>query len=127
MDCCRMNCGVFAILAAVVAGVVLGVLYAFGLVATGIIFWAYLLVGVAGLLLMPIYATRASCEGNCRCFGRYRAQLLVSALLTIVSAVVGLLTAPLAALAVVAIVLGIATFFVVLFLATVVCLVECLN
>ena len=52
MNCCRLNCTLLAVLVGVLAGVLVGVLYAFGLVATGVIFWAYLGIGVLGLLFV---------------------------------------------------------------------------
>ena len=126
MNCCRLNCTLLAVLVGVLAGVLVGVLYAFGLVATGVIFWAYLGIGVLGLLLTPIYETGVPCDGKCGCFARYRTAILVAAIGTIITAALGLIVAPVAELVTVAIFLGIATLFVVLFLATLVCLTECL-
>ncbi|MBE6934799.1 MAG: hypothetical protein E7462_07140 [Ruminococcaceae bacterium] len=127
MDCCRLNCGWIAVLVGILAGVVLGILYALGFIATGIIFWAYLGIGVLGLLLTPLYASAAACDGSCRCFARYRGQIFAGLIGTILAAAVGLIVLPLAGVAVIAIVLGVATLFAVLFLATLVCLTECLN
>ena len=126
MNCCRLNCTWLAALIGVLAGVLVGVLYALGFVATGLIFWAYLGIGVLGLLLTPIYATGVSCDGKCGCFTRFRTAILVGAIGTIVTAALGLIVAPVAAVLAVAIVLGVATLFAVLLLATLVCLTECL-
>ena len=126
MHCCRLTCTWLAALIGVLAGVLVGVLYALGFVATGLIFWAYLGIGVLGLLLTPIYATGVSCDGKCGCFARFRTAILVGAIGTIVTAALGLIVAPVAAVLAVAIVLGVATLFAVLLLATLVCLTECL-
>ena len=126
MNCCRLNCTWLAVLVGVLAGVTLGLLYGFGIVPIGFTFWAYLGIGVFGLLLTPIYATGVSCDGKCGCFPRYRTAILVGVVGTIVTAALGLILAPVAAVVTVAIVLGFATLFAVLFLATLVCLIECL-
>lgn len=123
---CRCNCGYLALLAGIFAGVLAGVLYALGFITLGVVFWAYLAVGVLGLLLTPLYATGACGAGCSDCFARYRRQILAAAIGTIVTAVLGLLLAPVATVVVLAIALGIATLFVVLLLATLVCLTECL-
>lgn len=123
---CRCNCGYLALLIGIFAGVLAGVLYALGFIALGVIFWAYLAVGVLGLLLTPLYATGACGAGCSGCFARYRTQILVAAIGTIAAAVVGLIAAPFAATVVLAIILGIATLFVVLLPATLVCLTKCL-
>lgn len=123
---CRCNCGYLALLIGIFAGVLAGVLYALGFIALGVVFWAYLAVGVLGLLLTPLYATGACGAGCSGCFARYRTQILVAAIGTIAAAVVGLIVAPFAAIPVLAIILGVATLFVVLLLATLVCLTECL-
>lgn len=127
MNACRLNCNYLALLIAVAAGVLLGILYALGFVATGIVFWVYLLIGVAGILLTPLYSTGASSECTSRCFARYCTQILVGAIGTVLLAAVGLLVAPIASVTIVAIVLGGNTLFVTLLLATLVCFVECLN
>ena len=125
--CSKYNCPYIAAIVALVAGVVLGVLYALGFVVTGIIFWAYLGIGVAALLLGPVYATSVTCEGSCQCFGANRNVFLASAIGTVVTALAGLIVAPIASVTVVGIVLGLATFFVVWLLGTIVCLMNCLT
>ncbi len=125
--CSKYNCACVTVIVAILAGVLLGVLYALGFVSTGIIFWAYLGIGVATLLLGPVYATGTSCNGSCRCFKVVRKVYLAGAIGTIVTTVVGLIVAPIASVTVVAIVLGLATFFVVWLLGTVVCLTNCLS
>ena len=125
--CCKSNCLCLAVIVAILAGVALGILYAMGLVATGIIVWVYLLTGIAGILLSPLYASAQSCAGRCHCFARYRAALLAGAVGAIVAAALGLILAPVATVVTVAIVLGVATFFAVLLLIAIVCLTNCLT
>lgn len=126
MNCCKYNCAYVAVIVAILAGVALGILYALGFVSAGIVFWAYLATGVLGILLAPIYATGISCNGRC-CFARYRCLVLSAAIGTVVTGIIGLLAAPFAATTVVAIVLGVAAFFVVLLLGSLVCLTNCLG
>lgn len=123
---CRCNCGYLALLAGIFAGVAAGVLFALGFVSLGVIFWAYLALGGLALLLTPVYAM-TSCGKDCgKCFLRYRTPIVLAAVGTIVTAVLGLILAPLATLVVLAIVLGVATLFAVLTLGLLICLVECL-
>lgn len=123
---CRCNCGYLALLIGIFAGVLAGVLYALGFVALGVVFWAYLALGGLGLLLTPLYAITACGAGRGECFARYRTQILVAAIGTVVAAVVGLILAPIATLVVLAITLGVATLFAVLLPATLVCFTKCL-
>ena len=121
MNCCRNQCGYGAAIIAILAGVALGVLYALGFVSTGIIFWAYLGIGVLGMLLAPLYAAV-----GCRCFCGFRRLYLAAAIGTVITAVAGLIVAAVGGVVAIAVVLGIATFAVVLLLGTVVCVTECL-
>ena len=125
MNCYRNNCACTAIIAGIIAGVILGVLYAFGVVSTGIVFWAYLLIGVLGLLLAPIYSDISS-RGNRGCFCGYRYLYFLATVGVVITAAVGLAVATVAPLAVVAIVLGLATLSVVAELITVICITNCL-
>lgn len=122
MNRCGDTCGWVSVIVAILAGVALGVLYSLGLVAIGIVFWAYLGIGALALLLAPVYVT----DGNCGCPCRYLRRLLGSAVATIVAAVVGLIVAPIGGIVAVAVILGVATLFAVLVLGTVVCLANCL-
>lgn len=126
MDCGKCNCGYISVIVAILAGVALGVLYALGFVATGIIFWVYLVSGILALLLAPLYTAGGPCTGCCRCISRYLTLLLVSAIGTVAATVVGLIVAAVAPVVVVAIALGVATLFTVLLLGTLVCLTRCL-
>ena len=126
MNCCRCDCGYLAVIIGIIAGVVLGVLYSLGFVATGIIFWVLLAVGLAGVFLAPIYAGSDTCINGDRCFCSYRRLLLVAAVGAIVTAAAGLIIAALASTIATAIVLGLATFFSVMLVASVVCLARCL-
>jgi hypothetical protein len=110
----------------IILGVILGVLYSFGFVATGIIFWVYLAIGVAGVFLSPIYAANNSCRGNERCFCNFRRLILVASVGTIITAAAGLIVAAIAPMIVTAIVLGLTTFFAVMLLVLIICLARCL-
>lgn len=121
MACYRMNCAYLAAFIGILAGVVLGVLYAFGFVPIGIVFWVYLATGILGVLLAPLYAFLDH-DG---CFCSYRGLILAATVGSIVTAAVGLLVAPIAPVAVTAIVLGLATVFFVALLVSVLCLTNC--
>ena len=124
---CRCNCGYLALLAGIFAGIIVGVLYTLGFVGTGIVFWVYLALGILGLLLTPLYALTA-CSTECaRCFARYRWPIVLSAIATVVTGALGLILAPLATVTVLAIVLGVATLFAVLFLGILICLLNCVD
>ncbi len=125
MTYCRMNCVCLSAIIGIVAGVILGLLYAFGFVAAGITFWAFLAIGVLSVLLLPIYAAAASGNDN-GCFCGYRRLLFVTAIGTILTAGVGLIVAPVAATAVVAIFLGLAALFAVALLVATLCFANCL-
>ena len=124
MASCRCNCGYLALIVAILAGVVLGILYALGFVATGCIFWVYLLTGITALLLAPLYTVGTDCGISCQC--RYRSLLLIVAIGTVAAAGVGLIVATVASIPIIAIVVGVATLFAVLLLGTLVCLTNCL-
>ena len=80
MSCCRNECAYLAVIIGIIAGVILGVLYSLGFVATGIIFWAYLAIGIAGVFLSPIYAflDNVCREGNCFCSNKIILLLCLS-------------------------------------------------
>lgn len=126
MSCCRCECAYLAIIVSIILGVILGVLSAFGLIATGIIFWAYLAIGVIGILASPIYAgiNGTGCVESCYCSNRI--FLLVAAIGAIIAAIVGLVVAPIASVTVLAIAVGIASFFAALVLGAVVCISKCM-
>lgn len=128
MNCsCRYNCGYLALLAGIFAGIAVGVLFALGFLGTGVVFWVYLALGILGLLLTPVYAA-ASCGTDCAaCFARYRLPIVLAAVGTILTAALGLLLVPVAGVVTLAIVLGVATLFAVLFLGILICLVQCLT
>ena len=126
MNYCRCECAYLSVIAGILAGVVIGVLSALGFVATGIIFWAYLAIGVAAVFLAPIYGANVTCPGSERCFCRYRRVLLAAAVGTILTAAAGLIVAAFASTTVIAIVLGLTTFFVVWLVGLVICLARCL-
>ena len=122
MTCCRMNCAYLSAIAGILAGVVLGILYAFGFISIGIVFWVYLATGILGVLLAPLYAF----QDHDNCFCSYRGLILAAAVGSIVTAAVGLLVVPIAPVAVTAIVLGLATVFFVALLVSVLCITNCL-
>lgn len=126
MFCCKTDCTCLAIIPAILAGVLLGVLYALGFIATGIIFWVYLLIGVLGVLLSPVYASGTSYGGNNCCFCMFRKLFLIGAVGNIIASAVGLVVAGVASTTVVAIVIGLATLFAVIELITAICYTNCL-
>lgn len=126
MNCCRCECAYLSVIIGIIAGVLLGVLYALGFVATGIIFWVYLAIGLAGVFLAPIYAANGSCQIGEKCFCEYRRILLATSGGAILTAAVGLIVSALGSIIATAIVLGIATFFAVALLVSVICLAKCL-
>lgn len=126
MLCCKCDCGYLSIIAGIIAGVVLGILYSFGLIATGIIFWTFLAIGLAGVFLAPLYSTRNFSAERDRCFCGHRRLILITSIGTIISAALGLILAPIASAVVVAIVLGFATAFSVALIVALICLARCL-
>lgn len=123
---CRCECAYLAVIIGIIAGVLLGVLYGLGIIATGIIFWAFLAIGLAGVFLAPLYAAYGALGGPEKCFCNHRRLLLVAAVGTIIAAVVGLIVAAVAPLTVNAIVLAITTFFATALLVSIICLARCL-
>lgn len=123
---CKYECAYLAVIVSILSGVVLGVLYSIGLIATGLIFWVYLLIGALGILLTPIYGLRgqAGCIENCFC--KYKNLITVGGIGTIVFAAVGLITELIAPTTVVAVIIGLATFFIVFLLSSVICLANCI-
>ncbi len=126
MSCSRCECAYLAVIAGIIAGVALGVLYALGFVATGIIFWAFLAIGLVGVFLAPLYAGSDTCINGDRCFCSYRRLFIVAAVGAIVTAVAGLIVEALGSVVATAIVLGLATFFSVLLVVLLICLARCL-
>ena len=126
MSCSRCECAYLAVIIGIIAGVVLGVLYSLGFVATGIIFWALLAIGILGVFLAPIYAGSDTCMNGDRCFCSYRRILLVAAVGAILTAAAGLIVVALGSTVATAIVLGLATFFSVMLVVSLICLARCL-
>ncbi len=126
MDCCKSNCIFASVIAAIISGVILGVLYSLGFVATGIIFWAFLAIGVGTALLLPLYTIRGNCADGNRCVCSYRRTLTVASIGTIIAAAVGLIV-PITSTIVTAIVVGIATFFAALTVFSALCFARCLS
>lgn len=123
---CRNECAYLAVIISIISGVVLGTLFALGFVSTGLIFWVYLLIGVLGILLTPIYGKNSA--GGCTesCFCRYRQLITLAGAGAIVFAVVGLVVEFIASITVLAIIIGLATFFAVFLLSTVACFAQCI-
>ena len=126
MSCCKNECAWLSIIIGIISGVALGVLYALGFVATGLIFWAYLAIGVAGIFLLPIYAINNSCRENGQCLCSFRKLLTIASVGAIVLSAFGLILGGTLSTVAFAITLGIATLFVVMLLVLVLCLVRCL-
>ncbi|MBQ9737323.1 MAG: hypothetical protein IJV86_02825 [Clostridia bacterium] len=126
MLCCKCDCGYLSIIVGIIAGVVLGILFSFGLIATGIIFWVFLAIGLAGVFLSPLYFARNFSGERDRCFCGHRRLILITSLGTIISAALGLILEAIASVTVVAIVLGFATAFSVALIVGLICLARCL-
>ncbi|MBQ4146230.1 MAG: hypothetical protein IJD36_06370 [Clostridia bacterium] len=126
MCCCKTDCTWLAIITGILVGVLLGVLYSLGFVATGIIFWAYLAIGVLGVLISPVYASETSYGGNNCCFCRFKNLFLTGAVLNIIASAIGLVVAGVASTTIVAIVIGFATLFAVIELVAVICFTNCI-
>ena len=124
--CCRNECAYISIILGIVSGVALGVLYALGFVATGIIFWVYLAVGLAGILLLPFYVSLNVGYENKNCGCNYKNLIIIGSVGAIITAAVGLIIELIAPTIAVAIVLGLATFFVAFLLVTAICVTNCL-
>lgn len=126
MSCCKCDCAYIAVIVGIIFGVILGVLYALGFVATGIIFWLYLLIGVAGIFLIPIYGFLSSSGNGFLCFCSYKALLLIASAGAVIAGFVGLIVSAVASTVVVAIVLSVATFFAAMLLTALICLSRCI-
>lgn len=126
MSCCKCECAYLAVIIGIIAGVILGVLFSLGFVATGIIFWAYLAIGLAGVFLSPIYAFLDNTCGEGKCFCGNKVILLIAAVGTIIAAAVGLIVAGIASTVVLSIIIGIATFFVVTLTVAIICVTRCI-
>ena len=126
MECCKSNCIFASVIAAIVSGIILGVLYSLGFVATGIIFWAFLAIGVGTALLLPLYTIRGNCADGNRCVCSYRRTLTVASIGTIIAAAVGLIV-PAFSIVVTSIIVGVATFFAVFTLFSALCFARCLS
>ncbi len=122
---CRNGCQFVAVIVGIIAGVVLGILNFADLLATGLIFWAYLLIGVLGVFALPLYALQNSNVCIARCVCGLKTIYTIAALGTVLSAAVALIVAGIGPAVAVAILTGIATFFVVFLLILVVCLTKC--
>ncbi len=123
---CKYECAYLAVIVSILSGVVLGVLYSIGLIATGLIFWVYLLIGALGILLAPIYGLRGDLGRDESCFCKYKNLITVGGIGTIVFAAVGLIVQFIASTIVVSIIIGLATFFIVFLLSSVLCLANCI-
>lgn len=126
MSCCRCECAYLAIIVSIILGVILGVLAGFGFIATGVIFWVYLAIGVIGIFAAPIYAgmNDTGCMESCFCSNRR--LLLVASIGAVIAAAVALILVPIVSVTVLAIALGIASFFAALVLASVICISKCM-
>ena len=99
MTCCQNNCSYAALILGILAGVAVGVLYALGFVTVGVLLWVYLTLGVAALLLSPVYAALSPC------FCIYRTAFLIGAFGAIVAAAVAFFTVGIAPLTLFAVIL----------------------
>ncbi|MBE7034830.1 MAG: hypothetical protein E7402_01725 [Ruminococcaceae bacterium] len=127
MLCGNGKCTCLGVIVSILAGVVLGVLYSLGFVTTGVIFWAYLAIGVAAIFLAPLYSRQATEGETCNtCACKTNRLLTLASIGTIVTGAVGLIVSLVSGVTTISIVLGVATFFAVLVLAGLVCLTNCL-
>ncbi len=126
MTCFKCECTYLSIVAGIIAGVVLGVLYALGFVATGIIFWLFLVTGLAGVFVSPIYASNSGCLQSEKCFCKFKNAIITASAGTILTAAAGLIVSTLTSTIATAIVLGLTTFFSVMLVALIICLTNCL-
>lgn len=123
MTSCRPQCTSVAIIVGILSGVILGVLYALGFIFTSIIFWAYLAIGVAEVLLAPIYANNRNLCTDCFC--NQFSLITIAAVGTILLAAIGLIIENIVSVTAVAIIFGLASFFVVSLLALLICVAIC--
>ena len=126
MACCKNECACLSIIIGIVAGVILGILYTLGFVSTGIVFWAYIAIGIVGAFISPIYAMNECARESRQCFCGCQKFLLVSIIGTIIVSSIGLIVAAPASTVVVAIVLGVATLFTAMLISGVIFLANCL-
>ena len=125
MSCCKCECAYVSIIVGIIAGVILGILFALGFVSTGIIFWAYLLVGVLGVLLAPIYGFLSRVSGAERCFCGNRILYLVGAVGTVILSAISLIITAFAGTTLIAVAIALATFFVTVLIVTSICITNC--
>ncbi len=126
MENCRCECAYLGVIIGLIARVILGVLFALGFVATGIIFWVYLAIGVIVLLLLPIYSATEGVSSCNRCFCSYRKLIVIAALGAIITGAAGLVLSAVLSFTATAIILALSTFFAVLLIITVICLSKCI-
>lgn len=123
MTSCRPQCTSIAIIIGILSGVILGVLYALGFVSTSIIFWAYLAIGVAEVLLAPIYSNNKTFCTDCFC--SQFSLITIATVGVILLAAIGLIIESIVSVTAIAIIFGLASFFVVTLLALLVCVAIC--
>lgn len=125
MPCCKYECAYLSIIIGIIAGVILGILYAIGFVSIGIIFWAYLAVGILGALLAPIYGFLSQMSGGERCFCANRLLYLVGVVGTIITAAISLIISVFAGATLIAIAVAVSTFFITVIIVTTICITNC--
>ena len=126
MSCSRCECAYLSIIIGIIFGVLLGVLYSLGYIATGVIFWAYLLFGVLETFISPLYAFIGERDCFGKCFCNYNTLFLVALAGTIITAAAGLIVVPFASVVATAIALALSTFFTVMLIVLVFCLTKCI-
>ena len=125
MSCCKYECTCLSVIISIIIGFIIGILNFFDIVATGVIFWVFLAIGVAAVLLLPVYALTKCSEGD-KCFCCYRKLLTAASVGTIITAGIGLIIESVIGGITLAIVVGFATFFAVLLITSVICFAKCL-
>ncbi len=125
MCCYNSDCLCLTIVLSIIAGVLLGILFGLGFITASPVFLIYLITGIAGVLLVPLYGILRSCTGE-GSFCRLNRVLQIGLIGTVITAAAGLIIAGIASLSTVAIVFGVSTFFIVLTLGTLLCYAKCI-
>lgn len=123
---CECDCSGNAVIAGIISGIILGVLYYFDLVATGVIFWVYLVFGLLAVLSLPIYGLLGGRLSGNSCYCANRGLLTTAAIGTVIAAAVGLIVSGVGSAVATTVVIAIATFFTALLIGALLCMSKCI-